>query len=178
MSIRLLVAALLVSVTLTSIPVPAEGSSSATTPVRLVCASDPHSSARSPAVTYRPPVDGEVLRLFDPPPVPWAAGHRGVDLSAEPGTLVRAPASGTVTFAGTVVDRGVVTVLHADGLRSSLEPVEPLVAEQQHVQVGEAIGVLTARPHHPGLHWGVRRGQTYLDPLSLLPRSDPVVLLP
>ena len=41
-----------------------------------------------------------VLRPFKPPPRPWLAGHRGVDLAGPPGTEVRSPAAGTVVFAG------------------------------------------------------------------------------
>ncbi|PID54276.1 MAG: peptidase M23, partial [Micrococcales bacterium] len=68
-----------------------------------------------------------VSRAFDPPPRRWLAGHRGIDMPAAEGTPVLAPRQGTVTFAGTVVDRGVVTITHPDGLRSSLEPVQPTV---------------------------------------------------
>lgn len=35
-----------------------------------------------------------VARPFDPPPTPYAAGHRGVDLLAVPGAAVRAAAGG------------------------------------------------------------------------------------
>jgi murein DD-endopeptidase MepM/ murein hydrolase activator NlpD len=127
---------------------------------------------------YRVPAAGDVLRLFDPPEVRWGAGHRGVDLGAVPGDPVVAPAAGVVTVAGTVVDRGVVTIRHPDGLRSSLEPVAPGVQVGDVVEAGQPVGVLTDRPAHPGLHWGVRAGETYLDPLGLLPPAGPVVLLP
>lgn len=138
----------------------------------------PAPSATSRTVEYRPPVRGTVLRLFDPPEVAWGAGHRGVDLAAPEASEVVAPAEGVVTVAGTVVDRGVVTIRHPDGLRSSLEPVTATVEVGDVVAAGEAVGVLTTRPAHPGLHWGVRDGETYLDPLSLLPSAGPVVLLP
>ena len=71
---------------------------------------------------------GDVLRPFAAPERPWGRGHRGVDLAVSPGAAVLAPAAGTVVFAGTVVDRPVVTLEHADGTRSSLEPVEADVA--------------------------------------------------
>jgi murein DD-endopeptidase MepM/ murein hydrolase activator NlpD len=77
-----------------------------------------------------------------------------------------------------VVDRGVVTVQHADGLRSSLEPVAPTVDEGEPVHAGQIVGFLTERPSHPGLHWGVRDKHAYLDPLSLLCGTESVVLLP
>ena len=40
---------------------------------------------------FRWPLDGSpaVVRGFDPPPQPWLPGHRGVDLAAPPGAVVR-----------------------------------------------------------------------------------------
>src|SRR5665647_2000215 len=69
------------------------------------------------------PVAGvlRVVNSFRAPTSPWAAGHRGVDLAAAVGTEVLTPATGTVSFSGVVVDRGVVTITHPNGLRSSLE---------------------------------------------------------
>jgi murein DD-endopeptidase MepM/ murein hydrolase activator NlpD len=127
---------------------------------------------------YRTPAVGRVLRLFDPPAQRWAAGHRGVDLASDDG-IVSAPGAGVVTFSGTVVDRGVVTITHADGLRSSLEPVGDAPAAGTTVRAGDPVGTVESVGHcsRACVHWGVRRGETYLDPLSLLGR-EPVVLLP
>ena len=50
-----------------------------------------------------------VTRTFQPPAQKWLSGHRGVDLGAAPGTEVRSPAAGTVSFTGVVVDRPVIT---------------------------------------------------------------------
>lgn len=134
-------------------------------------------------VRYRPPLDGPpiVTRGFDAPVAPWAAGHRGVDLASDEGAAVLAPAAGTVTVAGRVVDRGVVTIAHPDGRRSSLEPVEPAVGVGDRVGAGEPVGTLGSGRSHcaaPCLHWGVRDATGYVDPLILLPGRGPVVLLP
>jgi murein DD-endopeptidase MepM/ murein hydrolase activator NlpD len=123
---------------------------------------------------YRWPLDGRpaVVRPFAPPPEPWLAGHRGVDLAAPPRATVRAAATGVVAFAGQVGGRGVVSIDHPGGLRTTYEPLSPLVVAGQAVRAGDPIGVLVAG--HEGcqaaacLHWGLRRGATYLDPLSLL----------
>ncbi|MGW9076024.1 peptidoglycan DD-metalloendopeptidase family protein [Streptomyces kronopolitis] len=122
----------------------------------------------------RPPV----LRGWDPPPSPWAAGHRGVDLGSSAGAEVRAAAPGRVAFAGTVAGRGVLTIeLSHSGrppLRTSYEPVDPTVRRGQHVTAGQKVAILQSGPFHcraPCLHWGLRRGKTYLNPLSLLPRK-------
>jgi murein DD-endopeptidase MepM/ murein hydrolase activator NlpD len=123
--------------------------------------------------TFRWPLDGppHVVRRFDPPPSPWLAGHRGVDLAAAPGSAVLAAGAGTVHFAGRVAGRGVVSVNHPNGLRTTYEPLEPSVRAGQVVAPGDPVGTLA--PGHGDcpaacLHWGLRRGEEYLDPLALL----------
>ncbi|HET8681695.1 MAG TPA: peptidoglycan DD-metalloendopeptidase family protein [Micromonosporaceae bacterium] len=126
------------------------------------------------ASRYRWPLDGvpAVARRFAPPPDPWLAGHRGVDLAAQPGQLVRAAGSGVVHFAGPLAGRGVVSIRHTDGLRTTYEPVIAAVGVGAAVRAGDPIGVVAAA--HAGcpvvtcLHWGARRGDLYLDPLALL----------
>jgi murein DD-endopeptidase MepM/ murein hydrolase activator NlpD len=113
-----------------------------------------------------------VVRRFAPPPEPWLAGHRGVDLAVPPGAVVRSAGAGTVVFAGVIAGRGVVSVAHAGGLRTTYEPIESDLRAGESVTAGEPIGTLAAG--HPGcaypacLHWGLRRGEQYLDPLALL----------
>ncbi|WP_407555629.1 murein hydrolase activator EnvC family protein [Streptomyces sp. Pv4-95] len=119
-----------------------------------------------------------VVRGWDPPPSPWAAGHRGVDLSASTGVPVRAAAPGKVAFAGTVAGRGVLTIELPSSdrppLRTTYEPVRPTVRKGASVRAGQPVAVLQRGPFHcrgPCLHWGLRRGKEYLNPLSLLPPS-------
>ncbi|MER6830619.1 M23 family metallopeptidase [Streptosporangium sp. NPDC000563] len=121
-----------------------------------------------------------MLRGFAPPAQPWLAGHRGTDLSASPGAEVRAAGAGTVGYAGPLADRGVVTVLHPGGLRTTYLPVQASVRRGQAVAVGEVIGTLQDAPGHcPAtcLHWGLLRDRAYLDPLLLLGHGQ-VRLLP
>jgi murein DD-endopeptidase MepM/ murein hydrolase activator NlpD len=134
----------------------------------------PAQAYRAPVAAYRWPLDGVpvVVRRFAPPPKPWLPGHRGVDLAASVGASVRAAGGGVVVFAGVIAGRGVVSVEHAGGLRTTYEPVEPSVHAGAHVDAGVPLGTLAAG--HPGcptvacLHWGLRRGATYLDPLGLI----------
>ena len=113
-----------------------------------------------------------VARRFDPPPKPWLPGHRGVDLAAAAGDEVRAAGAGVVAFAGVIAGRGVVSVEHPNGLRTTYEPVDATVRSGDRVAVGMPLGRLAAA--HPGcpvpdcLHWGLRRGPVYLNPLLLL----------
>jgi len=122
-----------------------------------------------------------VLRPFRAPLTAYGSGHRGIDLPAEPGTVVLAPAAGIVFFAGTVVDRPVLSIQHHDGLLSSVEPVESPLAEGAAVRAGDPIGVVVATEHCPEqncLHLGVRRNGRYLSPLLMLGGIPRSILLP
>jgi murein DD-endopeptidase MepM/ murein hydrolase activator NlpD len=125
----------------------------------------------------RPPV----LARFDPPEVRWGTGHRGVDLGARVGQDLVAPTEALVTFSGVVVDRGVLVLQTANGLRTTFEPVEPLVVVGTSVQQGDVVARVAATPGHCApatcLHWGVLDGERYLDPLALVGVVR-VVLLP
>ncbi|ONI49597.1 MULTISPECIES: murein hydrolase activator EnvC [Streptomyces] len=130
-----------------------------------------------------------VLQGWEPPATPYGPGHRGIDLAARPGDAVVAAATGRVSFAGRVAGRGVLVIeLAGSGappLRTTYEPVRGLVDKGDEVVAGQPVGVLEAGPFHCAggcLHWGLRRGDAYLDPLSLLPpallRRGPSRLLP
>ena len=155
----------------------------------LVVASPPLPAVAGPASAgatvaaprWTAPVDGVVTRPFEAPPHPYGQGHRGVDLAGTPGSPVLAAGEGVVAFAGMVAGRPVVSIDHPDGLRTTYEPVDASVGAGQTVARGSTIGTLA--DGHPGcaagacLHWGLRRGDAYLDPLVLL-RSPRVRLLP
>lgn len=136
-------------------------------------------SRPAPSGSYRWPVPGPPHpgRLFDPPSTTYGRGHRGVDLVAPAGGPVLAAGDGTVVFAGSLAGRGVVSIQHPDGLRTTYEPVTATVTVGVGVRAGQQIGILEAG--HPGcsasacLHWGVRRGaDIYLDPLRLIGRWE------
>lgn len=122
----------------------------------------------------------EVVARFDPPSSAWGAGHRGVDLLGRPGQAVRSAEAGTVTFAATLAGRGVVVVSHGS-LRTTYEPVRAEVHVGDQVAAGQRIGTLQLAMSHcfprACLHWGLLRGETYLDPLTLV-GVGPVRLLP
>lgn len=112
---------------------------------------------------------------------PYAAGHRGIDIAAAAGDAVTAPAAGTVSFAGIVVDRPVLAILHDDGSVASLEPVVAVVATGDRVEQGQLVARLSEQHRHApggGLHLGARIDDAYLDPLQLLGEIPPAVLLP
>jgi murein DD-endopeptidase MepM/ murein hydrolase activator NlpD len=134
---------------------------------------NPGDPATAAAFLLPVPPPAVVLTPFRPPPTRYGAGHRGVDLAAPAGTTIRAAADGTVVYAGNLAGRGVVSVQHAGGLRTTYEPVRPTVRAGQPVTAGAMLGTL--QPGHPScapadcLHWGARLPDgSYLDPMSLL----------
>jgi len=108
---------------------------------------------------------------FDPPAQNWDSGHRGIDLATSTGTVVMSAAGGIVTFATSLAGRGVVVVDHGT-VRTTYEPVHATATVGDWVSAGDAIGVIESGTGHCGdgscLHWGLRRGDTYLDPRLLL----------
>ncbi|MHA7210655.1 M23 family metallopeptidase [Arthrobacter sp. MDT1-65] len=129
-----------------------------------------------------------VLRPFEKPAQRWLRGHRGVDLAAAAAgraPAVLSPDDGVVSFAGTVVDRGVLSIDHGEGRISSFEPVTTQLVRGQRVGRGEVVATLEARGDGPPghcpatcLHWGVRVDGEYVDPLSFVLDRRPSVLLP
>ncbi|TDC75780.1 M23 family metallopeptidase [Actinomadura sp. 7K507] len=119
-----------------------------------------------------------VVGTFSPPASPWGPGHRGADLAARPGQPVHAAGPGRVSYADRLAGRGVVAIDHGV-LRTTYLPVRPSVRVGRRVASGTRIGVLEdGSPHCPEacLHWGLRRGSLYLNPLNLVQRQ--VRLLP
>ncbi|MFY1695165.1 MULTISPECIES: peptidoglycan DD-metalloendopeptidase family protein [unclassified Solwaraspora] len=163
---RTVVAAALIAASLAAVP-PAGMPPT----LETVVAGNPTTAER-----FRLPLDGPPLvsRRFDPPSLPWGRGHRGVDLQATvPGVTVYAAGAGTVSHAGRIVDRGVVSISHPGGFRTTYEPVDTRLPVGATVVAGTPIGVLA--DGHPGcpasacLHWGLRQHDGgYLDPLLLL----------
>src|SRR3954470_24094250 len=152
----------------------------------LTCPSSAASSAAR--TTPAPARDGvwplsprpQVVEGFDPPATRWGAGHRGVDLLGHVGQQVHTSLGGTVSFAAPLAGRGVVVVDHG-GVRTTYEPVSAGVGVGDRVARGAVIGRLQRSSSHcfpqACLHWGLVRGETYLNPLTLV-GAGPIRLLP
>lgn len=131
--------------------------------------------------TYAWPVEGPVLRPFEPPSSTYGPGHRGIDIGAAIGAQVRAAAGGVVAFAGPVAGSLFVSIDHPDGVRTTYSWLsEALVARGDAVARGAPIARSGAG--HPGsdaphLHFAARLGQTYIDPMLLLERGSLVGLV-
>lgn len=133
------------------------------------------------------PVQGPVVQPFSYDEAhPYASGqHRGVDIAASAtGESVLAPASGTVSFAGSVPTSGrTVTIETADGYSITLTHLgSTLVHKGAEVAEGEVVGTVgpSGAPEVDGpyVHLGIRLtsdAEAYLDPLTLLPALAPVL---
>lgn len=144
----------------------------------LLGAVAPSLTVPSDAAWTWPVAPVQVIRPFVAPAHAYGAGHRGVDLAAT--GPVRSPADGVVAFVGTVVDRGVLTIDHGDGLVSTLEPVETRLRPGDAVDRGEEVGTVSTGGHSPpgAVHFGVRLHGEYVNPLLLLGGVPRAVLLP
>lgn len=121
-----------------------------------------------------PPVDAPIAGRFEAPSTRWGPGHRGIDYAVESGTLVRAVASGRVTFAGEVAGVRAVTIAHAGGMESTYSDLsEVLVVTGQLVEQGFWIGRASrAHPTGLGLHLGVKLNGAYVDPETFIGPID------
>ncbi|HEX4099833.1 MAG: peptidoglycan DD-metalloendopeptidase family protein [Pseudonocardiaceae bacterium] len=190
---RSLIATLLVAVTfggpavLSQLPTWPDHAVSTSRASHVLAHRGPDDLGDGPASRFDWPLPGSptVVRIFHPPTMRYGPGHRGVDLASTAGAAVLAAGAGTVVFAGTVAGRGVLSVDHPGGLRTTYEPVSPTATAGDRVSRGQQIGIV--QPGHPGcpvtvcLHWGVLRSpehgraqdlqeddRQYLDPLRLL----------
>ena len=121
-----------------------------------------------------------VRRLFDQPRSQWSGGHRGVDLLATVGQPVLSAGDGVVAFSGVIAGRGVITIAHQGGLRTTYEPVGQRLRSGARVHRGTPIGVISPTAGHCApltcLHWGAISAATYRDPLLLVGVGRPVLL--
>lgn len=125
----------------------------------------------------------EVSGPFRAPPHRYGSGHRGIDIPAVQGEAVVAPSSGTVSFAGRVVDRDVISIRVDAGTVLSLEPVIGSVMAGDPVAQGQVIGEVGTGGNcsdecvHLGVRIGVDAGEgDYINPLRFY--LDKPVLLP
>lgn len=119
------------------------------------------------ALPSRWPVRGAVNSGFGTRRSPWTSAaefHSGLDIRAEKGTPVRAPAAGTVTFAGTQPEYGIIVIVdHGQDIRSVYGHLSRLAVKQgDRVERGGTIGMTgnTGRSSGPHLHYEILvRGQ-------------------
>ena len=136
--------------------------------------------------TWVSPVASTSLQAVFVPAEAFGSGHRGIDLSAQPGSPIRAVADGRVALAGPVAGKPVVVLVVDDPavghIRVTYEPVNPAVKVGDLVRAGQQIGILAGTGGHCGrpphcLHLGLKQSGRYLNPTGFL-GSGRVVLKP
>jgi murein DD-endopeptidase MepM/ murein hydrolase activator NlpD len=120
------------------------------------------------------PLAGAVVRGFDARAGLYGPGHRGVDVAASVGEVVRAPAAGKVAFSGQVAGTNWVSVWVAPGVVASVGPLQGELVAGGWVRRGTPLGRV-GPGHGPGpvggaatLHLSLRVDGEYLDPLAYL----------
>lgn len=119
------------------------------------------------ALPSRWPVRGSVNSEFGRRASPWTGAeefHGGMDIGADLRVLVKAPAPGTIIFAGSNGDYGnTVTIDHGQDIQSLYGHLQKaLVAPGQKVERGQAIALTgnTGKSSGPHLHYEIRvKGQ-------------------
>lgn len=123
------------------------------------------STARG-APCWQPPVTGIVVDPFREPACPYCAGNRGIEYRVGHRAIVRAVASGIVTYAGVIAGTRYVVVRHANGWRTTYGELSASRLDAGDVVLaGRSVGVASAT-----VHFGVRAGGHYLDPAPFLGR--------
>ena len=144
--------------------------------VALVLLSAPAIARADTQSQWLHPVDGPVARPFDPPRSRFGAGHLGADLEVVAGAPVHAAGPGVVSFAGSIAGSRHVVIAHAGNLRTSYSFLATLAVRRgDQVTAGETIGTAGGVGEgHDGsvLHFGLRTGETYVDPMALFRPLD------
>jgi murein DD-endopeptidase MepM/ murein hydrolase activator NlpD len=114
------------------------------------------------ALPSRWPVRGGVNSEFGNRLSPWTRVtefHSGLDINAQPRTPVRAPAGGTVTFAGGQQEYGITIILdHGQDVRSIYGHLSQVAVKHgERVERGQLIGYTgnTGRSSGPHLHYEI-----------------------
>lgn len=134
-----------------------------------------YSTVRESPAPFVAPLDGIMSSPFgrkrffnDQPRNP----HSGIDLAADTGTPIAAPANGVVALTGEFYFNGKsVFVDHGGGMISMMcHMSEILVAEGDAIARGDVLGLVgaTGRATGPHLHWTVKLNGNAVDPVTLM----------
>ena len=121
------------------------------------------------------PVRGAVNSEYGRRRSPWTQAteiHGGIDIGADRGTPVRAPAAGTVHHAGRASDFGIAVILdHGQDLRTIYGHLSRVaVKEGQRVERGDVIAYTgnTGRSTGPHLHYEIHVRGRAVNPRAFL----------
>ncbi len=142
----------------------------------LVTGSNPAQSTHSPparlpgaaqqSTRFVWPIAGAITRRFGPQGS--GQSNQGIDISAPPGTGVRAASSGTIAYVGNGVPGygGLILVRHDGGWISAYGRIAAaVVAKGDTVSAAQLLGRTAGEP----LHFELRRARVPVNPVNFLP---------
>jgi murein DD-endopeptidase MepM/ murein hydrolase activator NlpD len=135
----------------------------------------------SPAREWSPPVDGPVVRGYEPPKHRFGPRHLGLDYAVPSGTPVRVAGDGMVAFAGLVGRARAVGIEHSGGRRTTYAYLRRVAVRQgTAVRRGDVLGLSGAAGpgHEPDVvHFGYRVNGQPQDPAQLFRPEPPRISL-
>lgn len=121
------------------------------------------------------PTEGYLTSTFGRRQSPFGPGtdfHKGIDIANRPGTLIRSPAKGVVTFSGWDGGYGnCVVINHGNNISTRYAHMQNATVKLgQAVNRGDTIGTVgnTGRSTGPHLHYEVRVGGVCVNPLRYI----------
>ena len=137
----------------------------------------------APAEQWSPPVDGPVVRGYEPPRRPFGPQHLGLDFAAAPESPVRAAGDGVVAFAGLVGRSRSAAVEHTGARRTTYAYLRRVVVRPgTPIRRGDVLGFSGGEgPGHDAdvVHFGYRVNGRPQDPARLFrPRPPRISLAP
>jgi len=137
--------------------------------------------ARASDQEWSPPVNGPIVRGYEPPAGPFGPQHIGIDYGVPPGTPVRAAGDGVVVFAGLVGRSKSVAIEHPGARRTTYAYLRRIaVTAGKPVSRGDVLGFSggTGPRHGPEVvHFGYRVNGRPHDPALLFDRPRPRISL-
>ena len=130
---------------------------------------------------WSPPVDGPIVRGYEPPARPYGPQHLGIDYGVPPGTPVRAAGDGVVAFAGLVGRSRSVGIEHPGARRTTYAYLRRTVVRPgMSVRRGDVVGFSGGEGpgHRPDVvHFGYRKNGQPQDPAQLFEPQRPRISL-
>jgi murein DD-endopeptidase MepM/ murein hydrolase activator NlpD len=124
------------------------------------------------------PIEGWITQQFTKDTTQESGAHPGIDIAAPEGTIIKAPAPGTVIAVLQDVDYGTMVVLqHEEGFVTRYgHCAKAIVAKNEKIDRGQAIALVgnTGHSSAPHLHYEVLKDGKNVDPQQYItPRVKP-----